>query len=326
MEFVNFFIETSLVPKTKFHYEDLKLIIYPSKWKSENSNYPDTKTKTGLIFYDYNGNLTHEKIKSRLTNFYIFFQFLHHSPNLFTWFIDQNILNLDQGIKDYSTLDDFLKYNYEQNYDNIEAFYKNKNVYDDFTFWAHLNSFKISFPTESMYKKFLSLSIADKLYEQINLFSVIEVFQFPINRIYDNTNTKVSLMFTIINSMFDDFELDRRATKTCENCGFEKHGHKSMKNLLREFSKQLGLNTESEQLFNKILWKHYRTRNDFFHEAKSLDSREETRRLVELIGSNTFSLQDELDHSSASHSGYMIIKEIAQWLLIEKLNAVSDNK
>ena len=324
MKFVNILINTDLVPKKIYHYKKLRIIIYPSTIVFPASGHSEKQNGTGLIIYAKNRELTKDYIRTHLKKFYMFFQFLHHSSSFFVWYVNTNLLELAKDVFEYKSLNNFLKENAAKEYSKISGIYKHNNIYDNFGFFVHGNMYNAKIPTEEYLQKFMRLSESDKLYNQINLFSIIDAFQFPLNRLYSNDGVKISLLFTIIDSLFDDLHIKEESEKKCPNCGFPSKRKITMKEKLKQFSKGLSEFKENDQkLLLKILWKHYQTRNKVYHEAGIFDSSNEAQQIIKKLGGDYISLIDEVNHSeSASLSGYMVMKEIVQIQLLKKLAAV----
>ena len=258
-----------------------------------------------------------------MTKFLVFSNFIFPSYSSVRWLTDFEFIHLEDEIKPIDELEKVIEINLEHSVDKIIGMYKGHEIYTTCTLFPHLNSTEMEVDFQEQLLKFWQLESSDSLYQQISLYALTGNTASLLNPFYENSNLEISLLFTIVDSLIDEFDSDQSVIKKCENCGFEKVGRKNVKTRLKDFVSKIPLNEESQKILYKILLEHSRIRNDFFHEAKIDELNKTIDVLIKEIGNKYISLQNEIKYGQARLSGLMIIKELIQFLLIDKLKKYS---
>ena len=96
-----------------------------------------------------------------------------------------------------------------------------------------------------------------------------------------------------------------------------------MKELVSEFINSYDLSTNQKDILIGILNKHYRTRNEFFHDAKFEFSGSKIDKMLKRLGKKEFNIHEEIKHADASLNGFHVINAFIRIELIMRLNSSS---
>lgn len=328
MYFINFNIHTELVPSKVYNLDKVDLIVYPShtKLQESSSKYYRPTTMTGVIIKGNKEFLTSENITKRINDFIVFSNFIFPCYVSVLWLKNYSFQELEKQLRPLEELQDFLKDNLETDITLIDSRYKDHEFYEFTSLFAHLNHRELTINFHDLLAAYCSINETNKLKHQISLFALNSGIIAILSPFYDNGNLPISLMYSIVDSLMKDHITDTKAIKVCKNCGFKTEGTKKHSILIKDFVSKLKYSDNDKQLLCRILWEHYKIRNDFFHDvtlkayAEPLD---EINRILSITGREFFTLEDDIIYREARNSGYMIIKELVQFLLLEKLHIIA---
>lgn len=322
MYFINLFIHTDLIPTKIYDFEELRIMLYPSNKQLPESKYYKPRTLTGLVIKGEKEEFSDKIIKEKVTKFLVFSNFIFPSQYSVRWLTEFEFINLENELKPIDELEKELEANQEILYENIIGMYRGHEIYSTCTLLPHVNRSKMKVNFQELLLKFWNLKSSDSLYQQISLFALAGNTPTLLNPFYENSNLEISLLFSIIDSLIDEFDPNQTVIKRCENCDFEKSGRKNVKSRIKDFVAMISAHKETQETLYKILYQHYLIRNDFFHEAKIVELNTAIDSLIEKIGTNYVSLENDIKNGQARLSGLIIIKEFIQFLLIDKLKKI----
>lgn len=317
MHFINFDIHTDLVPNKVYDLGYVDMTVYPTMRKLPETKVYQPRTLTGVIVKGEKQALTTDAIRSRVKDFVVFSNFIFPSHHSVRWLTSHHFHDLEKLARPIGELDRFLSENLETDLEQIHGFYKSHDIYGETTLFPHQNVNEVKVNFQELLAIYSSLGKNDILRQQISLFALNGNAITLLNRFYDNSNLEISLMYSIVDSLMK--ENDQPVIKKCVNCGHETTGKKKDKHRIKDFVSKLGYNASDQDLIFRTLWEHYRVRNDFFHETKIVPLGDTIKEIVDQTGSNLISLEDELKYGQGRLSGFMIVKELVQNLLIKKL-------
>ena len=322
MHFINFNIHTDLVPQKLFELKSLNFIIYPSKKKiisTHNFKTIEPNTFTGLIIKGEKESLTPLHIKKKLQEFLQFSNFLFPSHYSLIWAAANRLFDkeIEEQIQPIVQLDSYLNENLETQIENISAIYSERVDYNQWALFPHGN-FNLNVDFEKLLGKFLALEETDRLKHQISLFALNESLEQVLYSFYHNSNMTISFMYAIIDSLMNDFDNEQQVEKKCKKCGNIVLGKKTTKKRIKQFLSNIGFSGDNHKLLFKILDEHSKIRNDFFHETKIERNEDIILNKLKKKGGTQFSLEEDIK-TGARTSGFMLIKEVCQIILIKKL-------
>lgn len=328
MVYINFNLHTDLIPMKLYELNEVDLIVYPTKHKLSVLEGHISRTLTGVIIRGEESELTKGFIKKRIKEFVVFSNFIFPCYKSVKWLNAYSFHEVEKKLSPINGLQTFLQENIETDIGQIHGYLQTREIYDQCSVFPHANSLKLKINFQELFKIFYSLEDSNKLKQQISLFALNGSIISLLNPFYDNSNLEVSLMYSIIDSLIDEYDPDQSVIKECDKCGLKRTGRKGSEKRIKDFVSILGSNTkfkfskEDQELIFRILWEHFKVRNEFFHETKLVPFGITEEKMIEITGSNSISLEDELKYGQARFFGYMIIKELVQNILIEKLTSL----
>jgi hypothetical protein len=318
MKIIEFDIPSFYMPLEPYWIKELNLIVISTDRLVPPSDYYQPKFYTRVILYDFNPNT----FKSILIDFVTFSNFLNQNYPLMWWLYRK-------------TLSDPLKYQKEIN--DLEEYIKATYVKTDWHQTIDFNKYPLlelrQFPSEVCFKEYFinfhnlngEIPFQSKLRNLIQFFAYNYLSYSILNRVYNNTNLQINNSFILIESLINLEGIDQTGFEICPNCQYKIPKKKKMLDLVQDFVKSKTDNITIQKVFNSILKEHYKVRNDFSHTAKYGSADKKIQEMLNKLGRNDFTLQDEIEHADASHQGLYFINSFIRIELLQKLDKINSS-
>jgi hypothetical protein len=313
-------IITSFTPTKCYDLKKAQILLFPSKNKVEKGLYYSPSTLCYIVFYGRKSELTKDKIKNKMKIFIRFLNFLLQDHYSIKWLKENGPrLNIKpDDLYPYTEISEFIDSHIEKDQSNIKELY-NINFYN-FNL-NEINKFSLIFELsfEDSYLKFLSLKEDDELRNQIELYSLINNITVLLTPFYENDNLEKSLMFIIAESIINEIIEDNQITKKCDFCDKDIPASKGMNRKISEFTDGFNIGDYEKKLVKKTLRSIAKLRHKFFHANKSMTAVKAIETMLEKIGNNTTTIEEELKYGDGRFLGFFIMKMLFQLLLYKKL-------
>lgn len=309
-------IPSNIITISRFDLDELDMIIYPSKNKGGPIN-PNHHNLLGIIFYHRLKNFDKKDIKNKLIQLIRFFNFL--LPDIYSteWIkrYSDTLEPTEENIQSTNNLNTYLSEIMETNESDINTRYKiNLNEFD-YPFNPFHNG-KINF--KETFLKFFYLPKQNELRNKIELLGLLYVLKLLIGPLYENDNLQKSLMFALIEHIINEDIKEKNTTKKCEYCEKTIPAQKGLNRKIKEYINRLNLNPDDTVVLIKIMQNMSDIRHKFFHRGKSITEIEVLENLKDKYG-NSVSLMDELKDGDGRFSGFVILRNLFQKILLSQL-------
>lgn len=315
-------IEFHMMPTKVFEIEPLGLIIYSSVINRSQGRYSRASKYLEMIIYGEEEELTGEKIKKKVIDFIRFATFIipHYEGKDWLRKFSHQLEPKKENLWSYSYLTKYIEQTCIPNLKEFNWLYKID--YNDFSYpFNPLHSNKIDF--KSLFIIYCSLPIGDKLRNQIELFVAVEILPISLGPIYDNDNLQKSAMFILAETIIKEYVTETATTRQCQHCENEIPGQKGLTRMIQEFVDQLDFSNQNKEVMVTVIKKISSIRHSFFHAGKATTDMEASDKLLEKVGGNIVTLSQELKFGDGRFSGYMLLRNFLQDLLISKVTSVS---
>lgn len=313
MEYIFYNIPSFIIPKKAFRIDEIGIIYFPSKVKNGVAN---SFSSLGVVIF--NKDLIYKNTISLLEDSIKFLSICQPDFHSYRWLSQQNYnqSEFDKKKRNCTSINDvILEY--------IDKKPKGIDLKDFSAFTYSIDNFQEAFNILELFKAYRVIENGDSLKNMVNLFSFARNCDPFISRVYNNQNLKISLMFTILDEIMPNEEIDKKVKCVyCNKVHVEK-GKLKTKNRIKRFVSDLQLDTNNKALLFAVINHMYCIRNDFFHEGLYESLNDKIKKLSNATGRKNFTLKDELKHIEGRFSGILWVEHIIRAILFQMLSEIN---
>jgi len=312
MRILEFDLPSFIMPTNPYWIRELSIVLVPTGIQFPITDLWRPKTATKAIFYDW----ANQDVKKILCDFVVFSNLIHQNHPLFEWYYNKTFSSLAKNEQTIDDLEEYISSCFEQ-----QNWYLSVD-YDDYPLLERANQpTKINF--RDYFIPYTNIKSSDqnqtKIKRLIEFYAYDSISQMIVDRIYSNSNLHISNYFVLLEALvnmeiknIDDYEV-------CPHCKGRIRKKRNMLHLVGEYFKLINDNPEVHDILMAIAKEHYKSRNQFFHDAKFESENDKIEKLIKEIGRKQFNYDEEIKHAGASLRGFYIMKSIIRQELLKKL-------
>lgn len=216
---------------------------------------------------------------------------------------NQFIVNTNQDIFEYihAHQNNIIEYICTENFDRFQVqILGNSSIYYSFI---------------DVFNELVKINKDSFIHNSLSYLAISNSIIMTTNRVYDNVFFENSLLFQLFEAIMSNYE----SKYTCEirSCGECKKEIKIGLNMrIERFLKEIKVIDPKYIKAVKVLAK---TRHKFFHSLHGLSQKDHFEKVIQEVGNNFISFNDELTYAGGAMLGKGILKQIITTYLLENL-------